>query len=123
MCEASNGGSSGAKVVLSQPANGNKGAVTVTIGEKTWTRDVAELLGRETPLEESPFVMRVEAYWPDFRIDNGKPVSVSEQPNNPAVVVTLRGRAVPAAAAPDAACPGAPQRSSDAESPNALHRR
>jgi len=104
---ATSGGSTGAKVLLSQPENGSKGSVTVTIGDRTWTRDVAEHLGRETPLEESPFVMRVEAFWPDFRIDNGKPVSVSEQPNNPAVVVTLRGRAVPAAA-PNADPHGAP---------------
>ena len=105
---ASAGGSTGAKVVLSQPENGTKGNVTVTIGEKTWTRDVAEHLGRETPLEESPFVMRIEAFWPDFRIDNGKPVSVSEQPNNPAVVVTLRGRAVPVAAPADPHAGGTP---------------
>ena len=105
--KAVKGGNTGAKVVLAQPANGNKGAVTVTIGDKNWTRDVAENLRRETPLEESPFVMRVEAYWPDFRIDNGKPVSVSDQPNNPAVVVTLRGRAVPAAPTADAHGPGA----------------
>jgi hypothetical protein len=98
VARATSGGSTGAKVLLSQPENGNNGSVTVTIRDKTWTRDVAEHLGRETPLEESPFVMRVEAFWPDFRIDNGKPVSVSEQPNNPAVVVTLRGRGVPVAA-------------------------
>jgi hypothetical protein len=46
--------------------------------------------------------MRIEGFWPDFRIDNGKPISASEQPNNPAVVVTLRGRAVPTAPPPDA---------------------
>jgi hypothetical protein len=46
--------------------------------------------------------MRIEGYWPDFRIENGKPGSVSDAPNNPAVVVTLRGRGVPVAAKPDA---------------------
>ena len=105
VARAINGGSTGAKVQLSQPESGNKGKVIISIGDKSWTRDVAEHLGRETPLEESPFTMRVEAYWPDFRIDNGKPVSVSEQPNNPAVVVTFRGRAVPVAAPPDAHVP------------------
>ena len=95
------GGSAGAKVVLSQPANGNKGELRITIADKTWTRDVAEFLGKETPLEGSPYTLRVENYWPDFRIDNGKPASVSEQPNNPAVVVTVRGRGVPAAATGD----------------------
>ncbi|MDQ6655410.1 MAG: cytochrome c biogenesis protein ResB, partial [Verrucomicrobiota bacterium] len=96
------GGSTGAKVVLTQPENGNKGSVVIKLGEQSWTHDVAAHLGQETPLEGSPFTMRMEAYWPDFRIDNGKPVSVSEQPNNPAVVVTLRGRGVPAAPVADA---------------------
>ncbi|MBA2432380.1 MAG: hypothetical protein H0V56_09730 [Chthoniobacterales bacterium] len=70
---------------------------------------MAGTLGRDVPLEGSAFTMRIESYWPDFRIDNGKPVSVSEQPNNPAVVVTLRGRGVPAAppAADPHASPGA----------------
>ncbi|MGZ4967130.1 MAG: hypothetical protein ACXV97_08135, partial [Chthoniobacterales bacterium] len=53
-------------------------------------------------LDGSPFTMWIENYWPDFRIENGKPTSVSDTPNNPAVVVTLRGRAVPTRAAPDA---------------------
>lgn len=99
--KAAKGGSTGAKVILSQPEGGNKGAVAIAIGEKNWTHDVAARLGQDTPLEGSPFTMRIEAYWPDFRIDNGKPASISDQPNNPAVVVTLRGRGVPVAAAPD----------------------
>ena len=96
------GGSTGAKVTLSQPENGDKGKVTIALGDKTWTHEVAAHLKQDTPLEGSPFTMRVENYWPDFRIENGKPTSVSDAPNNPAVVVTLRGRAVPTAPAPDA---------------------
>ena len=100
--KATKGGSTGAKVVLSQPENGNKGSVMIRIRDKSWTHDVAAQLGRDLPLEGSPFTMRVEAYWPDFRIDGGKPGTVSDQPNNPAIVVTLRGRGVPVAPAPDA---------------------
>jgi hypothetical protein len=37
------GGSTGAKVILSQPAEGNKGSVTLTIGDKNWTHDVARI--------------------------------------------------------------------------------
>lgn len=102
VAKATKGGSTGAKVVLSQPENGTNGSVTVTLGEKTWTHDVATHLGRETALEGSAFTLRIEGYWADFRIDNGKPTSVSDQPNNPAVVVTLRGRGTPVAPAPDA---------------------
>ena len=91
------GGSTGAKVVLSQPSEGNKGSVGIAIGDNNWTHDVAASLGRDTPLEGSGFTMRVENYWPDFRIEGGKPGSVSEQPNNPAVVVTIRGHGLPIA--------------------------
>lgn len=95
------GGSSGAKVQLTQPENGNKGNIVVNIAGKTWTLDVAHNLGKDTPLEGSPFTVRVENYWPDFRITDGKPGTLTEQPNNPAVVVTFRGKAVPAKAASD----------------------
>jgi len=95
------GGNTGAKVVLAQPQNGNKGSVVVTLAEKTWTFDVAQALGQDMPMEGSPFTLRINNYWPDFRIDNGKPASLSDQPNNPAVVVTLRGKAVPVSAEPN----------------------
>ena len=102
VAKASKGGSTGAKVVLSQPEQGNQGSVSITIGDKSWTHDVTAHLRQDTPLEGSAFSMRIEGYWPDFRIDNGKPASVSDQPNNPAVVVTLRGRGIPTMATPDA---------------------
>jgi hypothetical protein len=96
------GGNSGAKIKLIQPENGNKGSVVATLAAKTWTFDVSQNLGNDNPMDGSPFTLRIENYWPDFRLENGKPGSVSDQPNNPAVVVTLRGKAVPVSAAPDA---------------------
>ena len=96
------GGNTGAKVQLTQPQNGNKGSVVVGLAEKTWTFDVAQNLGKDMPMDRSPFTLRIENYWPDFRIDNGKPGSLSDQPNNPAVVVSLRGKGVPVSAAPSA---------------------
>ncbi len=96
------GGSSGAKVQLTQPENGNKGSVVVKLAEKTWTFDVAENLGKDAPMDGSAFTLLIQNYWPDFRIDNGKPGTLSDQPNNPAVVVTLRGKGVPVSAAPTA---------------------
>src|SRR5947208_2043226 len=96
------GGSTGAKVQLSTPANGNKGMVAVGVAGKQATFDVAASLGKDVPLEGTPFSAHVDDYWPDFRIENGKPASVSDQPNNPAVLITLRGRGVPAEPAKDA---------------------
>ena len=95
------GGSTGAKVQLTQPQGGNKGTVVVQLAGKTWTFDVAKNLGNDIPMDGSPFTLRIENYWPDFRLENGKPGSLSDQPNNPAVVVTIRGKGVPASSAPN----------------------
>jgi hypothetical protein len=99
IAKAIKGGNSGAKVQLSQPENGNEGSIVISLNGKTWTFDVAQNLGKDTAMDGSAFTARIDNYWADFRIDNGKPSSVSDQPNNPAVVVTLRGKGVPVSAA------------------------
>ncbi len=122
------GGNSGAKVQLSPPSRDggrNKGSVVVSMNGKTWTFDVAQNLGKDAPLDGTAFTLRIDNYWPDFRIENGKPTSLSDQPNNPAVVVTLRGKGVPAASAPkahgDTATGAAPEVPADGETaPNRL---
>ena len=95
------GGSTGAKVRLLPPTSGNKGEVAISLGEKEARFDVAANLGREIGIDGTPFTLKIHDYWPDFRIENGKPGSLSDQPNNPAVLVTIRGRGVPTAALPD----------------------
>jgi len=92
------GGSAGAKVRLLPPGNGNKGRVAISLCGTDSSFDVAQNLGREIKIENSSFMLRIDNYWPDFRIENGKPSSVTEQPNNPAVLVTIRGRGVPSTA-------------------------
>ncbi len=92
------GGSTGAKIRLSAPENGNKGQVIVSMGEREATFDVAENLGRDVPIENTPFTLRIENYWPDFRIENRKPSSLSDQPNNPVVLVTIHGKGIPVTA-------------------------
>ena len=89
------GGSTGAKVSLSQPQNGEKGQLTISVAGKKMTVDVAQAIGQDFAVEGTPFTGRIENYWADFRIENGKPASLSNSPNNPAVVVTIRGRAIP----------------------------
>jgi hypothetical protein len=91
-----NGGSTGAKIRLEQPQNGNKGRVLVSLGDKEASFDVAENLGRDAAIADTPFTLKIDDYWADFRIENGKPNSVSDEPNNPAVLVTIRGKGVPA---------------------------
>jgi hypothetical protein len=90
------GGSTGAKVRLEQPQAGSKGRVIVAIAGKESSFDVAENLGREVNFDK--FSIKIDNYWADFRIQDGKPGSLSDQPNNPAVLVTIRGKGVPVAA-------------------------
>jgi hypothetical protein len=92
------GGSTGAKVRLLASENGNKGRVAISLGGKESTFDVSENLGREIAIEGSLFFLKIDNYWPDFRIENGKPNTASDQPNNPAVLVTIQGKGVPVAA-------------------------
>jgi hypothetical protein len=98
------GGNSGAKVQLAPPSRdggGDKGSIVISLSGKTWTFDVAQNLGKDAPMAGSSFTARIDNYWADFRIDNGKPTSISDHPNNPAVVVTLRGKGVPLVAPPN----------------------
>src|SRR5205814_1178189 len=90
------GGSTGAKVRLLAPQNGNKGQVIISSGDKQTTFDVAENLGRDVAIDGTSFTLKIDDYWPDFRIENGKPSSLSDQPKNPAVLVTIHGKGVPA---------------------------
>jgi len=90
------GGSTGAKVRLERPQNGNKGRVFISLSEKQASFDVAENLGRDVAIADTPFTLKIDDYWADFRIENGKPSSLTDQPNNPAVLVTIRGKGIPA---------------------------
>jgi len=95
------GGSTGAKVRLEQPQNGNKGRVLISLGEKGASFDVAENLGREVAIADTPFTLKIDDYWADFRIENGEPSSLTDQPNNPAVLVTIRGKGLPTTSKPE----------------------
>jgi hypothetical protein len=97
---ATKGGSTGAKVRLEQPQNENKGRVSISQDGKEASFDVAENLGREITIEGTSFTLKIDNYWSDFRIENGKPSSLSDQSNNPAVLVTIRGKGIPVAETP-----------------------
>lgn len=91
------GGGSGANVSLSAPKGvEDKGVLSISVGGNTpQTIEVAENMGKEIPLTGTELSARLENYWADFRIENGKPGSASDKPNNPALVVTIHGRGVP----------------------------
>jgi hypothetical protein len=93
------GGSTGVRVRLLAPKDGNKGQLVISSGDKEARFDVAENLGRDVAIAGTPFTLRINDYWPDFRIENRKPSSLSDQPNNPVVLVTIHGKGIPVAAA------------------------
>ncbi len=91
------GGSTGAKVRLLMPAGGQKPKLIIQIDGHENTVSLAENLGRDISIADTPFHLKIENYWPDFRIQDGKPGTLSDQPNNPAVLVTISGKSKPAA--------------------------
>jgi hypothetical protein len=93
------GGNTGAKVKLDLPANQKGGRVTITMDGKETSFDVARDLGHELKLPDTNFTVTIDKFWPDFRIQDGQPATLSDQPNNPAVLVTLRGKGTPLQAA------------------------
>src|SRR5205823_12418563 len=79
--------------------NVNKEKFLISAGNKEAGIDVAENLGRDIAIAGTPFTLKIDNYWPDFRIENRKPSSLSDQPNNPVVLVTIHGKGIPVAAA------------------------
>ena len=99
------GGSTGAKVQLVDTEKGKSPKVIVQIGAANQTIDLAlnaPNASKPAPISLTPFSVRIEQYWPDFRIKDGKPENASPDPNNPCVLVTVTGHAVPVPAAGDA---------------------
>jgi hypothetical protein len=95
------GGLSGAKVTLTGVTPTDAGTVTVQHGGRPQEIPVRENLNKEVPLAGTDLVVSIKNYWPDFRIRDGGPESVSEDPNNPAVLVMIHGKAVPIQPAPE----------------------
>ena len=73
------GGRMPPKVRLVAPEN-YKGRVVISSGASEAPFHVAGNLGRELAIAGTPFTLWIENYWSDFRIENGKPDSVSEEP-------------------------------------------
>jgi hypothetical protein len=101
------GGSTGAKVAVVNAGVGQSPQVSVQIGAAQQTIDIAQNMGKVVAIPLTPFSARIEQYWPDFVIKDGKPTNASDKPNNPCVLVTITGHGVPVPQAPDEAHGGA----------------
>jgi hypothetical protein len=91
------GGSTGANVRLLIPGGNEQPKVVIQISGQESAINLQENLGRDVSLGGTPFTVKIENYWPDFRIQDGKPGTLSDQPNNPAVLVTISGKGKPVA--------------------------
>jgi hypothetical protein len=85
------------EAIVSGPSGVSKSLLTQKVGG-AWTN----LFG-----DGDPVVFRVAKYWPDFAMKDGVPVSLSNQPHNPAVLVQITGptKLLPASAPKPAAAP------------------
>lgn len=70
-----------------------KGALSLDVAGKHFDFKLDSVLGKKIPLGATGFIADVREYFPDFRLDSGtsKPISVSDQPNNPAVLMVVTG--------------------------------
>ena len=81
---------SGAKLALT--ADMNQRQLAVTWRGATYEFDPVADKGREEELGSgSGLKIRIENFWPDFEMKDGKPATASDVPRNPAVLVTIFG--------------------------------
>jgi len=102
------GGSTGVKVQPVDTEKGNSPKLVVTAGTAEQTIEIAPNLNKPIAIAGTPFTARIEEYWPDFRIKDGKPENASAEPNNPCVLVTITGHAAPVPEATDGTNGAAP---------------
>ncbi len=96
------GGSTGVKVQPVDTAKGESPKVLVQSGTAGQSIEIAPNMNKAVAIAGTPFTARIEEYWPDFRIKDGKPENASPDPNNPCVLVTITGHAVPVPETADA---------------------
>ena len=87
------------QVVVTGP-NGTSRTWTLEQLEKSW----AGLAGDGDPIQ-----FHVGKFWPDFAVKDGQPVSISNQPNNPVVLVQITGPSKLLPPAPPKAAPPLPK--------------
>lgn len=116
---------SGATVRLT--VAGERRTATVVFRGAEWELNVdAAHSPTDEDLGGSGLTARVEGFWPDFEMRDGKPVSRSLEPREPAVIIRLRGLlpaadgddVPPTSPAPAAGAPGLPANGASAATAN-----
>ncbi len=70
---------------------GDRGVLQLDMGGKRFEFPVSQLLGGSARLGKTPWSVRGVKYFADFRMEGKEPVSISDQPNNPALVFEMIG--------------------------------
>ena len=68
------------------------GMLELEVDGKRFEFPVAPILGKSTPLKGTPWTLKVLKYFADFRMSGKEPMSVSEEPNNPALMFEIAGK-------------------------------
>jgi hypothetical protein len=109
------GGGTGVKIQPVDTEVGKSPKVVVQSGSAQQTIEITPNLNKTIAIAGTPLSARIEQYWPDFRIKDGQPENASSTPNNPCVLVTITGHAVPVPEATDADTASATTAAGEAE--------
>lgn len=82
--------------------------VAIDVDDRHFELAVDRCLGKAFPLEGTPWTVTILKTFADFRMQGKEPVSVSDQPNNPALMLEITGRSSRKGPAPAAGRPGMP---------------
>ncbi|MBI4024354.1 MAG: hypothetical protein HY360_05195 [Verrucomicrobia bacterium] len=74
------------------------GVLELVANDKKFSMPVAKLLGKRTRWNGTPWTVHGLQFFADFRMQDKKPVSVSNTPNNPALMFEILGPPAPATA-------------------------
>ncbi len=78
------------------PATGAGGDLQVVVANsagtsRTWSLHDLQSKWESLAGDGDPVLFRVAKYWPDFEVKGGQPVSLSDQPRNPVILVQITG--------------------------------
>ncbi|MBI2947900.1 MAG: cytochrome c biogenesis protein ResB [Verrucomicrobia bacterium] len=71
------------------------GTLELKIDQQRFEFELAQILDRDVPLPGTAWTLNRVKFLPDFRLENKEPVSVSDTPNNPALVFEIAGASAP----------------------------
>ena len=75
----------------SAPSGNDRGFLEITANGKRSEFSVVKMSGKTVSIPDTKLTLRILQYFPDFRMKDKVPISVSDQPNNPALLFEVIG--------------------------------